>query len=103
MHPHTLPYLTPTQEDFLTSEEYVEWTTTCDLSGQLVKILVEICHVRFGLRPLTSELEGAVVNGYMNRFRKTGRHHGDTVYILPSDWYTQWRVYTLQEVGVCLV
>ena len=82
----------------MTESEYVGWNRECDLGGHLVKILVEICHVRFGLRPLNPELEGIVVNGYLNRFHKSGRRHGDIVYIIPNDWFTQWRIYTTQEV-----
>ena len=93
-HPHTY-----TQEGHLTADEYFNWTNECDLGSHLVKILVEICHIKFGLRPSNPELEGSVVNGYLNRFRKSGRCHGDTVYIIPSEWFTQWRVYTSQEVS----
>ena len=80
--------------------EYLDWTNVCELGNGLVKLLIEICHVRFGLRPLDPILEGLVVGGYLNRFLKAGRRHGDLVYILPYEWFQRWKFYTSQEVCV---
>ena len=36
--------------------------------------------------------------GYMRRFKKRGRHHGDVVYLITASWFNEWKVHTSYEV-----
>ena len=50
------------QEGFLTEEEFIQWSSSePDISSQLMTVLFEVCHVRFGLRPQSLADEAKVV------------------------------------------
>ena len=36
--------------------------------------------------------------GYMRRFKKAGRRHGDVVYLITASWFNKWKVHTSYEV-----
>ena len=50
------------QEGSLSEQEYLHWAASnTGLSQQLPRLLVEVCHVRFGLHPRDSAEEATVV------------------------------------------
>ena len=49
------------QEGSLTMAEYVEWAKQDDLSLELMNVMFEVCHIRFGLRPQDKKDEARVV------------------------------------------
>ena len=49
------------QVSYLTLAEYAEWCKTTDLSQELTKLMFDICHLRFGLRPQSQSDEAKVV------------------------------------------
>jgi len=49
------------QEGSLNKAEYVEWAKKNDLSLELMNVMFEVCHIRFGLRPQDKKDEARVV------------------------------------------
>ena len=39
--------------------------------------------------------------GYMRRFKKRGRRHGDVVYLITASWFRSWEAHTSYKVMVC--
>ena len=37
-------------------------------------------------------------SGYMNRFKNSGRSKGQLVYLISTQWFNSWRIYTQFEV-----
>ena len=89
------------QDGHLTEEEYVQWACSVpNFASLLIKVLFEVCHVRFGLRPQSLANEAKVIRGYMRRFKKRGRCHGDVVYLVTASWFNRWKLHTNYEVCV---
>ena len=37
----------------------------------------------------------------MRRFKRTGRCHGDVVYLITASWFNRWKAHTGYEVKDC--
>ncbi|XP_065891186.1 ubiquitin carboxyl-terminal hydrolase 32-like isoform X2 [Dysidea avara] len=84
-----------TKKGELTLKEYTQWSMDhTDLSMQLMNILFEVGHVKFGIRPATSSEEASVIAGYMLRASRRDAKAGDTVYLIANQWFLQWKKIT---------
>ncbi|XP_019848743.1 PREDICTED: ubiquitin carboxyl-terminal hydrolase 32-like isoform X2 [Amphimedon queenslandica] len=94
------------QDSGLDRAEFVSWCSQDTGSGWslvsvLLQVLVEVCHVKLGLRPSQPMEEASIISGYMNRFKKSGRSKGQLVYLMSTQWFNSWRIYTQFEMDDC--
>ncbi|KAI6646793.1 Ubiquitin carboxyl-terminal hydrolase 32-like [Oopsacas minuta] len=79
-------------KNFLTQTEFINWGSRdgCVLE-ELLKVIFQICHVIFGLRPQSRIDERDVIKGYMIREMREKILEGNVKYIISKYWYTNWQ------------
>nr|CAB3267554.1 ubiquitin carboxyl-terminal hydrolase 32 [Phallusia mammillata] len=78
----------------VTLEEYQLWSLDDPLPENLLKVVIEICHIILGLQPLSPQEEGAIVKGWMKRSCSTGYKPGETWFLISGKWWNQWKKHT---------
>lgn len=82
------------EEDGLISlEEYKEWASTRRFSHLFPKLLVQVCHIVLGLKPITREVELQVVRGWLEREYQHELKPGSIWYLVAISWWRIWKEY----------
>ena len=52
----------------MTQEEYQLWSLEDTLPASLLAVIIEICHIVFGLKPNSPLEEGNIISGWLQRY-----------------------------------
>lgn len=74
-------------------EEYKEWAASRSFSQWFPKLLVQVCHIVLGLKPLTREVERQVVRGWLEREYQHDLKPNSIWYLVAISWWQIWKVY----------
>lgn len=85
-------------KDQLTLEEYLVWTVDNPYPREFSQLVFDMCHVVFGLRPLTRRDEGSIVRGWLMREKSCPLVPGAIWHILNMDWWNNWNKYVDYQV-----
>ncbi|XP_054279647.1 ubiquitin carboxyl-terminal hydrolase 32-like [Macrosteles quadrilineatus] len=77
----------------LTIEEYLIWSMENNLSMDFLCLLFQVCHIVLGLRPTSSQEEGEIVRGWLEREERRGYSVGQFWYLIAMDWWVSWLEY----------
>ncbi|XP_063220318.1 ubiquitin carboxyl-terminal hydrolase 32 isoform X2 [Bacillus rossius redtenbacheri] len=77
----------------VTVQEYLIWTVANPLSVDFLNLIFQVCHVVFGLRPVTREEESLIVKGWLEREERRGYLVGQFWYLIAMDWWQIWLNY----------
>jgi len=80
----------------LSQEDFLMWCiqSNNNIVQPFLDLLFEICHIVFGLRPQCKHLEFKIVKGWLSREVKRGYEVGQFWYLVSSDWWQNWLLYT---------
>lgn len=82
------------QEDFLMWCVQSQSNKMKNISQPFLDLLYEVCHIVFGLRPQCKHMEFYIVKGWLSREIRRGYDIGQFWYLISSDWWQNWLVYT---------
>lgn len=74
-------------------EEYKEWAASRSFSQWFPKLLVQVCHVVLGLKPLTREVERQVIRGWLEREYQHDLKANTIWYLVAISWWRIWKEY----------
>jgi ubiquitin carboxyl-terminal hydrolase 6/32 len=68
-------------------------------------LLLQVCHIVLGLRPVSREEEGDIVKGWLEREERRGYRVGQFWYLIAMDWWRTWTDYVTYRVSMihCLI
>ncbi|XP_048582551.1 ubiquitin carboxyl-terminal hydrolase 32-like isoform X2 [Nematostella vectensis] len=72
-------------------EEFQVWSNLHRFSLLFPKLLVQVCHIVLGLRPLTREVELQVIRGWLERENQQGLKPGTLWYLVSMSWWRKWK------------
>lgn len=55
--------------------------------------MLKVCHIVFGLRPISRAEEGDIVKGWLEREEHRGLAVGQLWYLISMDWWRSWNDY----------
>nr|XP_029727906.1 ubiquitin carboxyl-terminal hydrolase 32 isoform X3 [Aedes albopictus] len=86
----------PVPEFRFTQEDFLIWSieSSTNLVQPFLDLLFEVCHIVLGLRPQCKHLEGDIVKGWLAREVRRGYKVGQFWYLISSDWWHHWSLYT---------
>lgn len=94
------------KEFSLSQEDFLMWCVqnNVNVSQPFMDLLFEVCHIVFGLRPQCKHLEFQIVKGWLSREVRRGYEVGQFWYLVSSDWWQQWLLYTQSnnQVSPCI-
>jgi ubiquitin carboxyl-terminal hydrolase 6/32 len=64
------------------------------------KLLLQVCHIVLGLRPVSREEEGDIVRGWLEREERRGYRVGQFWYLIAMDWWRSWTDYVTYRVSM---
>lgn len=84
------------EEMVLTQEDFLIWSveTAENLVTPFLDLIFEVCHVVLGLRPQCKHQERDIVQGWLNRELQREYRVGQLWYLISSEWWANWLVYT---------
>jgi len=62
-------------------------------------VLLQVCHIVLGLRPVSREEEGDIVKGWLEREERRGYRIGQFWYLIAMDWWKAWTDYVTYRVS----
>eukprot|EP00800_Vazella_pourtalesii_P019812 TRINITY_DN687_c0_g1_i4.p1 TRINITY_DN687_c0_g1~~TRINITY_DN687_c0_g1_i4.p1 ORF type:complete len:1290 (+),score=322.70 TRINITY_DN687_c0_g1_i4:294-4163(+) len=76
----------------LSLTEFINWGSRdgCVLE-ELLKVMFQLCHIVFGLRPQSREDERDVIKGYMVREMREKLQEGTIKYLIANPWFNSWQ------------
>ncbi|XP_036392641.1 ubiquitin carboxyl-terminal hydrolase 32-like isoform X6 [Megalops cyprinoides] len=77
----------------LTLEDYQIWSVKSALANEFLNLLFQVCHIVLGLRPATSEEEGRIIRGWLERESRHGLQPGQNWFLISMQWWQQWKDY----------
>ncbi|XP_050522495.1 ubiquitin carboxyl-terminal hydrolase 32 [Daktulosphaira vitifoliae] len=80
-------------EQGLAIGEYLMWTVHNSLPMDFLNLIFQVCHVVFGLRPISRSEEGEIVKGWLDREERRGLAIGQLWYLISMDWWKNWNEY----------
>ncbi|CRK98075.1 CLUMA_CG011444, isoform A [Clunio marinus] len=89
--------LTNSDAEFsITQEDFLMWCvqSALNISQPFIDLVFEVCHIVFGLRPQCKHLEFKIVKGWLARETRRGYEVGQFWYLVSSEWWQNWLVYT---------
>jgi len=63
-------------------------------------VLLQVCHIVLGLRPVSREEEGDIVKGWLEREERRGYRIGQFWYLIAMDWWKAWTDYVTYRVSM---
>ncbi|XP_050441466.1 ubiquitin carboxyl-terminal hydrolase 32 [Adelges cooleyi] len=73
--------------------EYLMWTVHNSLPMDFLNLIFQVCHIVFGLRPISRTEEGDIVKGWLEREERRGLAVGQLWYLISMDWWRNWNEY----------
>ncbi|XP_061639048.1 ubiquitin carboxyl-terminal hydrolase 32 isoform X3 [Phyllopteryx taeniolatus] len=83
-----------TKLGYLTLEDYQIWSVQNALAHEFLNLLFQVCHIVLGLTPATSEEEGQIIRGWLERENRLGLQPGHSWFLISVQWWQQWKNYT---------
>ncbi|KAB7505762.1 Ubiquitin carboxyl-terminal hydrolase 32 [Armadillidium nasatum] len=83
----------PSEEGFVTQEEFLIWTLNDSLTSIFMDIIFQVCHIILGLKPSSPNEEGDIVLGWLRRAERKSMNVGQFWYIVNMDWWNSWLSY----------
>ncbi|XP_061538525.1 ubiquitin carboxyl-terminal hydrolase 32 isoform X5 [Phycodurus eques] len=83
-----------TKLGYLTLEDYQIWSVQNALAHEFLNLLFQVCHIVLGLTPATSEEEGQIIRGWLERENRLGLQPGQSWFLISVQWWQQWKNYT---------
>uniref|UniRef100_A0AAY4DKM1 Ubiquitin carboxyl-terminal hydrolase 32 n=1 Tax=Denticeps clupeoides TaxID=299321 RepID=A0AAY4DKM1_9TELE len=77
----------------LTLEDYQIWSVKSALANEFLNLLFQVCHIVLGLRPASSEEEGQIIRGWLERESRHGLGPGQNWFLISMQWWQQWKDY----------
>ncbi|XP_061683734.1 ubiquitin carboxyl-terminal hydrolase 32 [Syngnathoides biaculeatus] len=79
---------------YLTLEDYQIWSLQNALAHEFLNLLFKVCHIVLGLKPATSQEEGQMIRGWLERENRLGLQPGQSWFLISVQWWQQWKNYT---------
>ncbi|CAI6345795.1 unnamed protein product [Macrosiphum euphorbiae] len=73
--------------------EYLMWTVHNSLPMDFLNLIFQVCHIVFGLRPISRVEEGEIVKGWLEREERRGLAVGQLWYLIAIEWWRNWNDY----------
>eukprot|EP01135_Chromosphaera_perkinsii_P011394 Nk52_evm39s2391 gene=Nk52_evmTU39s2391 len=82
-----------TQDIVMEKEDYLKWARKHPYADQLLEVIIQSCHIGFGLKPTSKDEAAGTIKECLRREANRPRRAGDKWYVLSFAWWTKWKEY----------